>query len=556
MKRYFLGLVFSLWTSVACAGVTCSLPYDLLDDNTAYASQVMANYNAIITCLTNAAAAGANDDITALLALTTPIPASAGGSVVYVGGTSGGSANAQTITPLTPTGLALTKGNFAVFVAGFTNTAAMQLNVNGTGLTNFYQQTPSGPIAMTGGEVILNQLVIAVYDGTQWQLVNNGPQKGGFGPLLTIASATTTDLGTVPTHNADITGTTTITSFGQSALTTFPLYKVVFSGALTITYNQTNCSTTGGCILTPGGVNIVTAANDTAELLYLGTGSSGPGNWQVINYQRQSGQSLTAPTPLCGFVGLVSANGASQSTITFSWTQSVLLNSSNTPIYSASENGTINITTSGAGGLDTGSPANNTFYYLYGISNGTLYNGLASLSATSPTLPSGYTYVCRYGAIKTNGSANLYGTKQLGNEAWYVNGGANLATSLPLIVNGVDSSSSCGAAAPSPTSITVYGTSGAGVWFPTGATAADFVLWNGYNNTSPTAETFIAPSSAYTGITGTAVVNPPPLGLPQGTTPATLLGRLKFETAAILYCSTSPGGAVFAYGWKDSVNAN
>lgn len=70
----------------AKANVSCSVPFNLTNGTTADASQVMANYNAIIACLANAAAAGANTDITALLGLTTPISPTQGGSSVFIGG--------------------------------------------------------------------------------------------------------------------------------------------------------------------------------------------------------------------------------------------------------------------------------------------------------------------------------------------------------------------------------------------------------------------------------------------------------------------------------------
>lgn len=52
----------------------------------------------------------------------------------------------------------------------------------------------------------------------------------------------------------------------------------------------------------------------------------------------------------------------------------------------------LDITVSGLGGLDTGTVANNTWYYVWVISNGTLVNGIYSLSKTAPTMPAGYTY--------------------------------------------------------------------------------------------------------------------------------------------------------------------
>jgi hypothetical protein len=64
----------SIGTLPAKAGVPCSVPFTLTNGTTADANQVMANYNAILTCLsTSAAANGVNADITALNALTGPL---------------------------------------------------------------------------------------------------------------------------------------------------------------------------------------------------------------------------------------------------------------------------------------------------------------------------------------------------------------------------------------------------------------------------------------------------------------------------------------------------
>lgn len=61
---------------------------------------------------------------------------------------------------------------------------------------------------------------------------------------------------------------------------------------------------------------------------------------------------------------------------------------------------TVDVTASGANGLDTGSEANSTWYHLWVIRNasGTVA-GLLSTSATAPTMPSGYTYKGYVGAV-------------------------------------------------------------------------------------------------------------------------------------------------------------
>jgi 3D (Asp-Asp-Asp) domain-containing protein len=74
-----------------------------------------------------------------------------------------------------------------------------------------------------------------------------------------------------------------------------------------------------------------------------------------------------------------------------------------------SSGGTIDLATNGLNGLDTGSIAANQTYFLYIIKNPTtLVTGfLASLSISSPTLPSGFTLKREIGAWTTNASSQL-----------------------------------------------------------------------------------------------------------------------------------------------------
>lgn len=62
---------------------------------------------------------------------------------------------------------------------------------------------------------------------------------------------------------------------------------------------------------------------------------------------------------------------------------------------------TLDITTAGANGLDTGSPAGETWYAIYLIKNPFTGNvaGLFSTNFTTPTLPAGYTLYRRIGAV-------------------------------------------------------------------------------------------------------------------------------------------------------------
>lgn len=70
----------------------------------------------------------------------------------------------------------------------------------------------------------------------------------------------------------------------------------------------------------------------------------------------------------------------------------------------------------GNGGMDTGSKPNDGTLHVWLISNGTLVDVLFSISATAPTLPSGYTTKRRIGAVLTDGSGNIRPFFQQGNE--------------------------------------------------------------------------------------------------------------------------------------------
>lgn len=99
------------------------------------------------------------------------VSAGAGGAQpTYWCGTSTGTANAQTVTP--PAGmLSMTAGTGISFKADFTNTDAMTLTVGTFGTFAVEKDSPTGPIALTGGEVVAGNILAARYDGTNLQLM-------------------------------------------------------------------------------------------------------------------------------------------------------------------------------------------------------------------------------------------------------------------------------------------------------------------------------------------------------------------------------------------------
>ena len=82
------------------------------------------------------------------------------------GGTSGGSANAQTVS--TDLNLpAYTAGEQVTFIAGFTNTSALTLNRDGLGARNIF----TDGAALDGGEIVAGNAYKIVYDGTQYRVL-------------------------------------------------------------------------------------------------------------------------------------------------------------------------------------------------------------------------------------------------------------------------------------------------------------------------------------------------------------------------------------------------
>lgn len=106
----------------------------------------------------------------------------------------------------------------------------------------------------------------------------------------------------------------------------------------------------------------------------------------------------------------------SVATVTITADRVVLRNASGYAKLFSSVNVTPDITVSGAGGLDTGTEANSTWYHIWliGQSDGTL-SAVFSTSTTTPTLPSGYTFYGYVGALYNNSIGNFREINQLGN---------------------------------------------------------------------------------------------------------------------------------------------
>ena len=105
------------------------------------------------------------------------------------------------------------------------------------------------------------------------------------------------------------------------------------------------------------------------------------------------------------------------------WTASQLLlqNAAGLPYLAKNLSASINTALTGVvNGLDTGTLAASTWYNVFAIYNGTTLGVLFSLSATSPTLPTGYSYFTRIGAIFLDPSKNIISFTQAGSYAQWL----------------------------------------------------------------------------------------------------------------------------------------
>jgi hypothetical protein len=182
-----------LFSQTANAVIINSLPYNLTNGSLADATQVMANYNQIVNNTnTNAAHNGANSDITSLTGLTTPLANTYGGTVIFTGGTTAGTANVQTLVTVTPSSYANTAGNIVTAIAGVSNTAAMTLAVNSQTAKSVKVEDGTGLHDPSANAVLLGNSYLFYYDGTEFILENPSIFTSGVFPSAFAIPATWT----------------------------------------------------------------------------------------------------------------------------------------------------------------------------------------------------------------------------------------------------------------------------------------------------------------------------------------------------------------------------
>ena len=179
-----------------------------------------------------------------------------------------------------------------------------------------------------------------------WAIVDQMLAGQALGDEATVASAATADIGAANRNRIQITGTTTITSFG----TTANCLKVVrFAGVLTLTHNGTS-------LILPGAANRTTAAGDVG--IYM---SDASGNWREISYATASG-----PNGLVKLATLTASNSASladTTSLTGAYKNYLIVVTNVLP----ATNGTtllMQFSTNGGSSYDSGANYTNSTYYI------------------------------------------------------------------------------------------------------------------------------------------------------------------------------------------------
>lgn len=118
--------------------------------------------------------------------------------------------------------------------------------------------------------VVKSSTGVQIFDGyTEGVVAGTVNPTGGFGEQESITAAAETDLGSIASHNALITGATGIGSFGDSASLDAPIYFCEVDTGFSLLASAD--------LLIPGGIDRALEARDCFLVEYLGTGQ-----WQVI----------------------------------------------------------------------------------------------------------------------------------------------------------------------------------------------------------------------------------------------------------------------------------
>lgn len=153
----------------------------------------------------------------------------------------------------------------------------------------------------------------------------------------------------------------------------------------------------------------------------------------------------------------------------------------------SSINLTVNIAAAGANGRDAGSEAANTWYSIWVIRGTSGTAGLLSTSATSPTMPAGYTKKRRVGWVRNNGASNFLKFYQT-NNWWCLDARQTVLSTTSPATSYTDIN--CNSAAPPTASMVSFyiyirddGNTYCRVWLRRNGGTSDWIIVGAYTST-------------------------------------------------------------------------
>jgi hypothetical protein len=318
-------------------------------------------------------------------------------SNIVWGGTAGGSASVLTLTPTTALS-AYAAGNIIYFLPASNNTSGgTTINISGLGAKNI---TKGGTQALSANDLEAGKLATAVYDGTQFQLLNLPPFAHGS----SVAVASTMVLNGTGGDILDLTGTSA--SIATITLNEGRLKVCKFASAGAVLVYSSNL------LLNTNGANYTVAANDVVYFYGL---ASGVVVGTIFPANGNAPVPTVAPPTFAAISGFIptnfTGNANNNSVIAISAGQAT--DSTNAAIISKNTSTSWAVTNGNAiNGFQGGTTLPNSSTIHFFICTGGSGTGTFASTSLTPTLPAGYnTYYRRIFSIVTNSSgAVLNGT--------------------------------------------------------------------------------------------------------------------------------------------------
>jgi microcystin-dependent protein len=221
------------------------------------------------------------------------------------GGTSGGSANAQTITiPNLPSNLV---GIPLSFTVGFTNTGPATLSVSAIGAVAIQRPSSIGPVALSGAELTVGELVSVTYTGTVYLITSNVDTtpigktvefRGASTPRGSLIEDGSCVLRSTYAPLFSVIGTTYGACDGSTTFAVPDSRGTTFAALDNQGANgAANRITSAGSGCTATAVGLCGSQNQTLTLAQLPTGITASNATQTINVQTSNAAMMFGGTP-------------------------------------------------------------------------------------------------------------------------------------------------------------------------------------------------------------------------------------------------------------------